>query len=94
MQGVWLIAYLEHIFLISKAETSRCSLQIIQSLSHVTIISKDDSFKPLWHIRNLGSTKTEIQDAVKLIYSFDGLTGNNSQKKTVTSSRGKTQFRG
>lgn len=40
---IWmrLVANLEHIVLVHKAETSRCGLQIIESVSHVTIGSKD-----------------------------------------------------
>uniref|UniRef100_A0A0A9FS54 Pco108913 n=1 Tax=Arundo donax TaxID=35708 RepID=A0A0A9FS54_ARUDO len=67
MQGVWLITYLEHVFLINKAEPTKCSLQVVQSLSHVTISTKYDSFKPLWHIWNLLSCHHNQETAKDLL---------------------------
>lgn len=41
---------LENIVLVYKAETTVCSLQIVQRLPHIAISGENDCFKPFWNI--------------------------------------------
>jgi len=50
---VALYSNLEHILLIDKMEPTECSLQIVQSLPHITISCEYYGLKAFWHVRNL-----------------------------------------